>query len=308
MLQVDGLRKSFGNTRAVDGVTFHVVAGEAYGLLGPNGAGKSTTINLILGLLPADAGSVTVGGLDLRAKANQVKQMIGFVPQDIALYPTLSARENLSFWGRMYGLSGATLAERTDVALNMVGLADRAKERIGTYSGGMKRRINIAAALLHHPQLLIMDEPTVGVDPQSRNHILETVRELNQGGMTVIYTSHYMEEVEFLCSRIGIVDQGRIIAEGTLDELRQIIGHRSRIRLRLSDDTPHVVERLRTLKQVDSVEIKGDEIIVVTAEPAGVLPAVTAECVEHARIQSVAIEEANLEAVFLHLTGRDLRD
>lgn len=308
MLQVDGLRKSFGNTRAVDGVTFHVVAGEAYGLLGPNGAGKSTTINLILGLLPADAGSVTVGGLDLRAKASQVKQMIGFVPQDIALYPTLSARENLSFWGRMYGLSGATLAQRTDEALNMVGLADRAKERIGTYSGGMKRRINIAAALLHHPQLLIMDEPTVGVDPQSRNRILETVRELNQGGMTVIYTSHYMEEVEFLCSRIGIVDQGRIIAEGTLDELRQIIGHRSRIRLRLSDDTAHVVERLRTLKQIDSVEVRGDEIIVVTAEPAGVLPAVTAECVEHARIQSVAIEEANLEAVFLHLTGRDLRD
>jgi ABC-2 type transport system ATP-binding protein len=308
MLEVDGLRKSFGNTRAVDGVTFHVVAGEAYGLLGPNGAGKSTTINLILGLLPADAGSVTVGGLDLRAKANQVKQMIGFVPQDIALYPTLSARENLSFWGRMYGLSGATLTERTDEALDMVGLADRAKERIGTYSGGMKRRINIAAALLHHPQLLIMDEPTVGVDPQSRNRILETVRELNQGGMTVIYTSHYMEEVEFLCSRIGIVDQGRIIAEGTLDELRQIIGHRSRIRLRLSDDTAHVVERLRTLKQIDSVEVRGDEIIVVTAEPAGVLPAVTAECVEHARIQSVAIEEANLEAVFLHLTGRDLRD
>jgi ABC-2 type transport system ATP-binding protein len=208
----------------------------------------------------------------------------------------------------MYGLSGATLTERTDEALDMVGLADRAKERIGTYSGGMKRRINIAAALLHHPQLLIMDEPTVGVDPQSRNRILETVRELNQGGMTVIYTSHYMEEVEFLCSRIGIVDQGRIIAEGTLDELRQIIGHRSRIRLRLSDDTAHVVERLRTLKQIDSVEVRGDEIIVVTAEPAGVLPAVTAECVEHARIQSVAIEEANLEAVFLHLTGRDLRD
>ncbi|MGE5561012.1 MAG: ATP-binding cassette domain-containing protein [Chloroflexota bacterium] len=308
MLEVKELVRTFGKNRAVDGVSFRVSEGEAYGLLGPNGAGKSTTINLMLGLLRMDAGAVTVGGNDLKTNPEAVKRLIGFVPQEIALYPTLSARENLAFWGRMYGLGGRVLADRIDEALETVGLTDRARHRIETYSGGMKRRINIAAALLHRPQLLIMDEPTVGIDPQSRNHILETVRGLNSSGMTIIYTSHYMEEVEFLCSRVGIIDHGKIIAEGTLEELRQIIGHRARIRLRLTSNGAHVLERLRAINGVDKVDEAAGEIIITTANPGAVLPAVTAECTEHARIQSVALEEPNLEAVFLHLTGRGLRD
>lgn len=308
MLQVRGLIKTFGEKRVVDGVTFHVSEGEAYGLLGPNGAGKSTTISLILGLLKMDAGSVTVAGRDLRADPAGVKRLIGFVPQEIALYPTLTARENLAFWGRMYGLGGRALAQRIDEALATVGLSQRARERIDTYSGGMKRRINIAAALLHRPRLLIMDEPTVGIDPQSRNHILETVRTLNRSGLTVVYTSHYMEEVEYLCSRIGIIDCGRIIAEGTLEELRQIIGHGAHIRLRLSSNGSHVVDRLRAIKGVEKVEELAGEILITTPDAAAVLPAITAECTEHAKIQSVALEEPNLEAVFLHLTGRALRD
>lgn len=308
MLQVSGLVKTFGAKLAVDGISFHVGDGETYGLLGPNGAGKSTTINLILGLLRMDAGSVTVAGRDLRADPAGVKRLIGFVPQEIALYPTLTARENLAFWGRMYGLGGRELAQRIDEALAIVGLSERARERIDTYSGGMKRRINIAAALLHHPQLLIMDEPTVGIDPQSRKHILETVRALNSGGMTVIYTSHYMEEVEYLCNRIGIIESGRIIAEGTLEELRRIIGHHAHIRLRLSSNGGCVIERLRAVKGVEQVEELAGEIIITTPDAAAVLPAITAECTEHAKIQSVALEEPNLETVFLHLTGRGLRD
>lgn len=308
MLEVKDLSKSFGSNRAVDSVVFHVDEGEAYGLLGPNGAGKSTTISLVLGLLRMDSGTVRVGGLDLKSDPGAVKRLIGYVPQEIALYPTLSAKENLAFWGRMYNLGGKALSDRIDDALNTVGLADRARERIETYSGGMKRRINIAAALLHQPKLLIMDEPTVGIDPQSRNHILETVKALNAGGMTIIYTSHYMEEVEFLCGRIGIIDHGKIIAEGTLDELRQIIGHRSHIRLRLSSNGARVLERLRAIDGVEKVEEAAGEIVITAANSAAVLPAVTAECTEHAKIQSVALEEPNLEAVFLHLTGRGLRD
>ena len=308
MIEVVDLTKAFGANRAVDGVSFKVAEGEAYGLLGPNGAGKSTAINLILGLLKMDSGKVTVGGLDLSVDPSAVKRLVGFVPQDIALYPTLSARENLIFWGRMHGLAGAALAQRVAVALEIVGLADRAKDRVETYSGGMKRRINIAAALLHEPRLLIMDEPTVGIDPQSRHHILETVKGLNARGMTIMYTSHYMEEVEFLCTRVGIIDHGKIIAEGGLDDLRRIIGNRSRIVLRLSSNGHRVLERLRTVNGVEEVAEADGEIVITTTNAAAVLPAVTAECTENARIQSVHLEEPNLEAVFLHLTGRALRD
>lgn len=308
MLQVSGLVKTFGAKRAVDGVSFQVGDGETYGLLGPNGAGKSTTINLILGLLKMDAGSVTVAGRDLKADPHGVKRLIGFVPQEIALYPTLTARENLAFWGRMYSLGGRELGRRIDEALALVGLSERARERIDTYSGGMKRRINIAAALLHRPQLLIMDEPTVGIDPQSRVHILETVKALSSAGRTVIYTSHYMEEVEYLCNRIGIIDSGRIIAQGTLAELRRIIDQRAHIRLRLSSNTAGVLARLRAIKGVEQVEERAGELIIVTPDAAAALPAITAECTEYARIQSIALEEPNLETVFLHLTGRGLRE
>ncbi len=231
MLSCRGLRKQFGTRLAVDGVSFDVAVGECYGLLGPNGAGKTTTISMVCGLLEPDAGEVTVDGAPGGSMA--ARAALGYVPQDLALYPDLTARENLEFFGRLYGLSGATLAERVSVALGLVGLADRGGDRVGTYSGGMKRRANMAAGLLHRPHLLVLDEPTVGVDPQSRNAILETVAAL---GIAVLYTTHYMEEAAKLCRRVGIIDDGRLIAEGTPRALVAAHGGPDRIRLSLGDE------------------------------------------------------------------------
>jgi ABC-2 type transport system ATP-binding protein len=214
-----GLKKKYGERWAVDGVGFEIAAGECYGLLGPNGAGKTTTISLICGLLDGDGGEVEVSGLRVTLRSLDAKAHIGYVPQDLALYPSLNARQNLHFFGRLYGLKGAALAERIDIALGIVGLADRAEESIENYSGGMKRRANIAAGLLHEPALLVLDEPTVGVDPQSRHAILETVRELADKGMAVLYTTHYMEEAERLCDRLLIIVRGQIIAGGAPQEL-----------------------------------------------------------------------------------------
>lgn len=318
MLEVRNLAKRFGSNLAVDGVSFRIEAGEAYGLLGPNGAGKSTTISLILGLLAPDAGTVEVDGLSLARQPNRARAAVGFVPQEIALYPTLSARENLAFWGRMYHLAGKDLARRIGAVLETVGLADRGKDRVATFSGGMKRRVNIAAALLHSPKLLIMDEPTVGIDPQSRTHILETVKALNASGLTILYTSHYMEEVEYLCARTGVIDHGKLIAEGTLSELRRVVGERSLIHLRLTEEgaggadaaalRAAVAGRLNALPGVLEVTSSDGEILIATLDPAAVLPLVTAEAGLAGRIRSVSLQEPNLEAVFLHLTGRALRD
>ena len=229
ILTVQGLKKSFGKFEAVKGVSFSIEKGESFSLLGPNGAGKSTIINMMTGLYPPTSGEIHIKGIDVIKNSKQAQKMIGVVPQEIALYETLSARENLKFWGRMYDLSGKNLDKSVDEVLEMIGLTDRAKDKVSTFSGGMKRRVNIGAAILHQPEVLIMDEPTVGIDPQSRNHILETVKRLNNEGMTIIYTSHYMEEVEYLCERIGIIDHGELIACGTLKELRETIGDRSRI-------------------------------------------------------------------------------
>ena len=229
ILSIRELRKSFGNFEAVKGVSFSVEKGESFSLLGPNGAGKSTIINLMTGLYPPTLGSIEINGINVIKNPKQAQKMIGVVPQEIALYETLSAKENLKFWGRMYNLSGKELEKSVDEVLEIIGLTERAKDKIKTFSGGMKRRVNIGAAILHQPEMLIMDEPTVGIDPQSRNHILETVKRLNDEGMTIIYTSHYMEEVEYLCERIGIIDHGELIALGTLRELREMIGDRSRV-------------------------------------------------------------------------------
>jgi ABC-2 type transport system ATP-binding protein len=255
------------------------------------------------------------------------------VPQEVALYPTLTALENLRFWARMYGLSGALLEQRVKEALELAGLADRAKERIETYSGGMKRRVNIAAGIMHHPRLLIMDEPTVGIDPQSRNHILETVKELNRRGMTVLYTSHYMEEVEFLCDRVGIMDHGRIIALDTIDELKRLVGDENVISVRVADLPDGVIDALTALPAVDKVTVPaadGSEPhadATAGVEPSGAATgegvliqvlsrdsgAVIADVVgvlgrAGAHILAVDVREPNLESVFLHLTGKSLRD
>ncbi|SDN57930.1 ABC transporter ATP-binding protein [Bacillus sp. OK048] len=309
MLKVENLKKSFGNREVVRGVTFSVNKGESFGLLGPNGAGKSTTISMICGLIASSSGDVTIGGVSIKQNPMEVKRKIGVVPQDIALYPTISARENLYFWGRMYGLSRGEAKKRTEEVLEIVGLQDRAKEKIENYSGGMKRRINIGAALMHKPELLIMDEPTVGIDPQSRNHILETVKKLNQEGMTVIYTSHYMEEVEYLCERIAIVDQGLVIASGTKADLCNRLMGATSIQVKVNASSPDLINLLGTIQNVQSVKADGELITIYASDARQALGDVVAIVVQSGlQVLSVEVQEPNLETVFLQLTGRTLRD
>jgi ABC-2 type transport system ATP-binding protein len=310
MLQVKNLVKRFGDKEAVRGVSFEVRKGESFGLLGPNGAGKSTTISMICGLLRPTEGAIAVGGVDVGANPTAAKRVMGVVPQDIALYPALSARENLAFWGAMYGLGGKELNRRIDEVLEIVSLKDRQKEAIETYSGGMKRRINIAASLLHRPELLIMDEPTVGIDPQSRNNILETVRQLNQEkSMTVVYTSHYMEEVEYLCQRVAIIDHGRLIAQGTLDEVRKLVGTATTVRLKVNNPTEELLGALAAVPGVQQTRRDENALIVLVHDTVETLAPLLATVKNRGRkVLGVEIEEPNLEAVFLHLTGRALRD
>lgn len=309
LLKVENLKKSFGNREVVRGVTFSVNKGESFGLLGPNGAGKSTTISMICGLIASSSGDVTIGGVSIKQNPMEVKRKIGVVPQDIALYPTISARENLYFWGRMYGLSRGEAKKRTEEVLEIVGLQDRAKEKIENYSGGMKRRINIGAALMHKPELLIMDEPTVGIDPQSRNHILETVKKLNQEGMTVIYTSHYMEEVEYLCERIAIVDQGLVIASGTKADLCNRLMGATSIQVKVNASSPDLINLLGTIQNVQSVKADGELITIYASDARQALGDVVAIVVQSGlQVLSVEVQEPNLETVFLQLTGRTLRD
>ena len=312
MLTVKDLRKSFKDFQAVKGVSFSVEKGESFGLLGPNGAGKSTIINMITGLYSPTSGFITVKDIDVIKNAKQAQKWIGVVPQDIALYQEMSAKENLKFWGRMYGLSGKALDKKVDEVLELIGLTDRAKGKIDTFSGGMKRRVNIGAAILHQPDLLIMDEPTVGIDPQSRQHILDTIKNLNQQGMTIIYTSHYMEEVEYLCERIGIIDHGELITCGTMPELRESIGDRSRIILTIDKDnisSEELINPLTSLFLEKDITVQDNKLTVFHKEPQLILSdfiqTVTKSGV---KVSSVDIVEPNLESVFLHLTGRSLRD
>jgi ABC-2 type transport system ATP-binding protein len=304
------LRRRYGQRLAVDGVGFHVDPGETYGLLGPNGAGKTTTISMICGLLRRDGGEVTVAGASLDRDPGAVKAAIGYVPQDIALYPDLSGAENLRFWGRMQGLSGGELAERVDAVLEVVGLTDRAGDKVADYSGGMQRRLNIAAGLLHRPKLLVLDEPTVGVDPQSRNAILENVEALRGEGSAVLYTTHYMEEAERLCDRVGIIDQGRLIAEGTRRELVAQVGERDRIELAAGGDLLGLAAACkRTLDGVDEATVVAGGLHLVARDGRRLLPKLL-ELAETAGVEvtSVEVVEPDLEAVFLHLTGKALRD
>ncbi|WP_370324092.1 ABC transporter ATP-binding protein [Euzebya sp.] len=309
-LAVDDLVRRFGDLTAVDGVTFHIAPGEAYGLLGPNGAGKTTTISMAMGLLEPDAGTVEVAGVDMATEPMRAKRQVGYVPQEIALYPDLTARENLDFVARLHGLDASTRRARIGEALDLVGLADRADERIDTYSGGMQRRINIAAGLLHHPSLLILDEPTVGVDPQSRNAILEGVAELSRTGMSILYTSHYMEEVERLCDRVGIVDGGRLIAEGTQRELVSRVGSTDRVELAVDGDAELIAKRIGGLDTVIEATAEHDDgawtVRVLTADARRHLATIVAAA--EGRVIGVEIVEPDLESVFLSLTGRGLRD
>lgn len=307
MLVVENLKKSFGNREVVQDISFTVQKGESFGLLGPNGAGKSTTISMISGLLPSDSGTVTVGGVSVQKQPMNSKRKIGVVPQEIALYPTISAKENLVFWGKMYGLTGREAKRKADDVLQIIGLTDRAKDKVETFSGGMKRRVNIGAALMHEPELLIMDEPTVGIDPQSRNHILETVKKLNQNGMTVIYTSHYMEEVDFLCERIGIIDHGKLIALGTKKELCNRLMGGTIQRIQVSEQKESFIKRIKALELVEEIAVTESHIEIIGSDQSLVdLIAIANQ--EKVKILSVQVQESNLESLFLQLTGRTLRD
>ncbi|MCA1839488.1 MAG: ABC transporter ATP-binding protein [Actinomycetota bacterium] len=308
ILECSALEKSYDGRKVVDGVGFTIGKGESYGLLGPNGAGKTTTISMICGLLRRDGGQVTVAGNTLDTTSAQSKKAIGYVPQDIALYPDLSGKENLRFWGRLYGLSGKDLSNAVSQTLEIVGLSERASDRVSEYSGGMKRRLNIAAGLLHKPKLLILDEPTVGVDPQSRNAILENVEALNQQGMSVLYTSHYMEEVERLCHRVGIIDEGKLIAEGTRRELVHSIGQKDRIKIAATGDLDALARECKAMEQVAEATV-AQEVHLIAADGRLLLPQIFAAAERTGvSISTVDVIEPDLEAVFLHLTGKALRD
>jgi ABC-2 type transport system ATP-binding protein len=309
VLDASGLRKAFGTLVAVDDVSVRIAPGETYGLLGPNGAGKTTAISMIAGLLEADAGTVTVSGERITTRAVAARAAIGLVPQELAVYPELSGRENLEFFGRLYGLKKQALAERVDEVLEVVGLGDRAHDKTAEYSGGMQRRLNIAIGLLHRPRLLILDEPTVGVDPQSRNAILESVEALAREGMAVLYTTHYMEEAERLCDRVGILDQGDIKAEGTRRELVDLVGERDRITLTASGPLEAAATTARGVDGVESASAGVSGIDVVATDAAHVLPRLLSAVADAGTtVNGVEVVQPDLEAVFLHLTGKALRD
>ncbi len=310
MLIAEGLRKRFGERQAVSDVGFHIEAGEIYGLLGPNGAGKTTTISMITGVLPRDGGRVVVDGIDLD-EGPPARRRMGLVPQAITLYQDLTARENLYFWGRMYELRGAALTKAVDEALASVGLADRADDRVATFSGGMQRRLNLVAGLLHGPGLLTLDEPTAGVDPQSRSAIFDLLERLRSEGVAILYTTHYMEEAERLCDRVGIIDGGRLIAEGTRRQLVDRLRGDARIELAFGTDRrpDHAAHVARAVVGVRTAHWTEEHLTVFGDDGSDCVPALLHALIE-ARLAPSRVEvvEPDLEDVFLELTGRALRD
>jgi ABC-2 type transport system ATP-binding protein len=308
-IEVQNMRKYFGEIHAVDDVSFTVQAGEIFSLLGPNGAGKTTLISMLSCLLHPEAGDALVLGHSVRKEPMAVKSVLGVVPQEVALYDDLTAQENLNFWGKMYGLRGAALKQRVAEVLDIIDLSDRQKGRLGKFSGGMKRRVNIAVALLHKPQIIYMDEPTVGIDPQSRRSILDNVVALKNQGMTVLYTTHYMEEAQELSNHVAIMDHGKLIAIGTQDELVQIVGEMDRIVLMVNTAAERVIEAWKATPGVKHVSTEEGKITVMVDDSNRVLPRLfEAAAASGVRIISVDIQAPNLETVFLHLTGRELRD
>jgi len=312
LLTAQNLHKRYNGVHAVRGISFQIAEGEIYSLLGPNGAGKTTTIGMLTTLLAPTEGEASIGGYSVTRQPHKVRAIIGVVPQEIALYTDLTARENLRFWGRMAGLRGRLLKERVAEALDLAGLQERADDKVSAYSGGMQRRLNIAVGLLNRPKILFLDEPTVGIDPQSRRRILDTVKELNRQGLAVLYTTHYMEEAQELSHRIGIIDNGRLIAEGTLDELIRAAAAREHILLTLETppSAPQALQdTLETLPGVDKALADGTQLILHTDDANRRLPALLSRLSgDGLHVRRIEIREPNLEAVFLHLTGRALRD
>lgn len=310
MLETINLSKSFKGKKVVQDINLYLDNGESVGLLGPNGAGKSTTISMISTLIKPTSGRITMNGVNAIAKPGEIRSVSGVVPQELALYQELSAYENLKFFGSIYKLKGKELDKAIQQALEFVGLENRKKDLVKTYSGGMKRRLNIAAALLHRPKILILDEPTVGIDPQSRNHILEAVRALNQqDGTTILYTSHYMEEVEQLCDRLYIMDHGKIIAAGTKDELLSILSTEDKIKVEVNKLDEAFVEQVKTMEGVRKLEVSELQLKIIAAKGRSLISKLVHLTEQHQiQLLNFHTETPSLEDVFLHLTGRTLRD
>ena len=306
-LELTDIRKRYGDIAAVDGVSLTVPAGEVFGLLGPNGAGKTTLLSIAAGLLRPDGGTVKLHGEPFTRDSRGLRHLVGMGTQDLSIYPDLTARENLRFFGKLYGLGGKELDTRVDEVLGAVGLGDRANDRAGTFSGGMKRRLNLAAAVVHGPRLLFLDEPTTGVDPQSRNHIFEQVKALNAAGVTVIYTSHYMEEVEALCRRVAIIDNGKLLACDALRDLLNTLD--TTVRVAVANAPADFSGRLAAIPGVKQLRPTGAGFELVVEEIGPVLARVASECAAAGVVlKSATTREPTLERVFLHLTGRELRD
>lgn len=308
MLKVTDLTKTFGQLTAVDHISFDVREGEIFGFLGPNGAGKSTTINMICSLMKPDSGSIELDGQDVHTAGDSVRQKLGVVPQDVALYEEMNALENLSFWGSLYKMKGSMLKSRIEELLQVTGLEDRAKDRVKTYSGGMKRRLNMAAGMLHNPKLLLLDEPTVGIDPQARHNMLDTVREIAKAGTTILYTTHYMDEAEDLCDRLVIIDHGRILASGSQDEIKQIVGENRLLRVTGSFDSSVAESLPQTVENLTLLSITDKEVVYNLPVKYGTGQFLETLIKSGFEIDNLSIKEPSLDSVFIKLTGRELRD
>ncbi len=309
ILEISNLVKRYGDFLAVDNVDLSIKKGEIFGLLGPNGAGKTTLLNTIIGMTKVNSGEIKVFDKNFKDAEMYIKSEIGIVPQEIALYNDLNTYENVSFFGKLYGLKGSLLKERVKEALDFTGLWDRKKDSPKKFSGGMKRRLNIACALVHHPNLIIMDEPTVGIDPQSRNHILKSVKKLNEMGTTVIYTSHYMEEVETLCTNIAIMDQGRIIAKGTKEELKDLVAVEEKVTIKISKPSYTLVDNIKKTPGVDNCILGSNELTIISKIKSNNINKIVDTIVQTGSIiEGIHMEKMTLEDVFLTLTGRSLRD
>ena len=310
IVELKNVTKRYEDKLVVDNINFSIEEGEIFGLLGPNGAGKSTVISMICGLIKADQGDIIINGHSIKTQAKLAKENIGLVPQDIALYKDLSAIENLKFWGTLYGLNGKLLSERIDEVLDATGLKDRAKDKISSYSGGMKRRINIACAVMHRPKIIIMDEPTVGIDPQSRNHILEFTKDLNKKyNTTIIYTSHYMEEVEALCNKLIILDEGKVVAGGSKEEIKRMVMNEETVEITSPNCDSEVLIKLKKIENVKEALYKEGVITIFINQSEANLQSIIDVLVNSkVKIQNVNIQTPTLETVFLNLTGKSLRD
>ncbi len=309
IIEIKNLVKRYKDNYAVNGVDLSIEEGEIFGVLGPNGAGKSTTLNALIGLISCNEGSIKIFGKDFSGKEREIRREIGYVPQDLAFFEELSALDNVTYWGKLYGLRGKALKDAVQEALERTGLWERRKEQAKKYSGGMKRRLNIACAIVHHPKILLMDEPTVGVDPQSRNSILDSIRELNSNGTTVIYTSHYMEEIEAICSKVAIMDFGKIIALGTVEELIASASSTSRISLHFRRVDDDLLRILRKQPAVISCERREDCVDVTLRNGEWTFSSLVTELSQAGQeIIGAEIEKPSLESVFLQLTGKKLRD